>query len=357
MDTATETPAQTGQEDTEDQGGPHVAGETGPGTTPTGGAPGSGPPPAGDTVLGKAAPPATGAAGAKPAKLYDFRQPGTLDRAQLRTLRLLFDPYTHRVGGALTSSLRSPVRVKLGELEQHTWDDYSSKLPESTVLVSVSMVPLTGRVVLHLPLALALCTVELRLGGTPSSRFPERQLTEIESKLVADVADGILDELPPMFAPVAALRIAHPQQVVGVQFLQAVRPGEMCLLVNLELETADGLTFPFSLCFPLTMVHPIADSLTSHDSDDSGSGAGDEELLVHRVLNLPVNLSVTFPPTTLTPAEFLDLAIGDVIRLPYEQGSPLSLMAGGFPYLDVLPTVHGKRLACVITDEDEEYEA
>ncbi len=284
---------------------------------------------------------------------YDFRLPEALDRAQVRGLRALLEVLAHRGGGVLTTRLRAPVTLELGELEQCSWAEYSGTLPEPTCLFATTLPPLSGRLVLHLPVELALVAVDLRMGGTGKGEHPERALTEVEQRLVATVADDLFDELPAVLAPLATLQVGSAVQVASVQFLPPVRPTDMYLLAPLTLELGEDTTFRFDLCFPFTILHPLADALSAQAAEDDERAPEVSEVVARRLLDSPVDVRVRFPSTTLTPADVLHLAEGDVIGLPYVQGAPLSLVVGEQHHLDVLPTTSGKRLACVVIDPEE----
>ncbi len=300
-----------------------------------------------------------GGAPDKPARtnirVHDFRMPKMLDRNRLRGLQVLFETLAHRASGLLTNRLRTPVTLTPGEFEQHPWGEYSGRLPEPTCLFAATLAPLQGRVVLHVPLPLAMTVVELRMGGKGNGRYQvDRALTEIEQRLVADAADVLFSELPSILAPVMALQIGTPMQVNSAQFLPPVRPEDMALLVPLVLELHEDASFAFELCFPYSIVQPLVDMLDIQNQDDEMTGAiGDADAVYRRLLETSVDIRVLFPSTTLTPADFLHLAVGDVVGLPYDQGESLSLVVGEQHHLDVLPTTSGKRLACVVVDHGE----
>jgi flagellar motor switch protein FliM len=300
-----------------------------------------------------------GGAPEKPARtnvrVHDFRLPKTLDRNRLRGLQVLFETLAHRTSGLLTNRLRTPVTLTLGEFEQHSWGDYANTLPEPTCLFAATLAPLQGRVVLHVPLPLAMTVVELRMGGKGNGRYQtDRALTEIEQRLVADAVGSLFSELPPVLAPVMALQIGTPMQVNSAQFLPPVRSTDMALFVPLILELHEDDRFTFELCFPYSIVQPLVDMLDIQNADEEMTGAiGDAAVVYRRLLETQVDIRILFPSTTLTPADFLHLAVGDVVGLPYEQGESLSLLVGDQHHLEVLPTTSGKRLACVVVDHGE----
>jgi flagellar motor switch protein FliM len=294
-----------------------------------------------------------GIASGHPPRVYDFRLPETMGRSDLRGLRPLFEVFTHRVGGVMTTRLRTPATVNLVEFDQQSWDDYATSLPALTCLVSATLLPLNGRMVLHCPLALAMAMVDLRLGGTGKGPFPDRALSDIEQHLIGGIVEGIISELPAVFAPLIAFRASGFTQVSSVQFLPAVRPTDICLIVHLSIDLGEELVFPFGLCFPLTALRPIVEALDKQDLEEPTLETGDAAAVALKISETPVDITIQFPTTKLTPAEFLHLAVGDIVRLPYEQGVSLSLVAGGQHFLNVMPTNRGKRLACIVTETEE----
>ncbi|MCL4314001.1 MAG: flagellar motor switch protein FliM [Actinobacteria bacterium] len=290
----------------------------------------------------------------KHVRLYDFRQPDTLDRSQIKALHLFFDVLAHRIASTLMGSLGVAVHVLLDDLQQISWEEYGKSLPEPACLVSTGLLPLPGKAILHLPISLAMTIVDLRLGGNGTGEFPDRALTEIESRVVQLVAEDIFAEFPPVFAPLMPLRPASALLVSSIEFLQTMRPTEMCLLVNMNCRLGEGDQVSFSFCLPHTTIRPLVEAAVKAESP---SGEVDKEssapLVAERLEEVPVEVSVCFPPVTLTSAEVLGLVPGDIIWLHYDQEKPLSMIVGGHEYLKVFPSSVGKRLACVIADEKE----
>ena len=285
---------------------------------------------------------------------YDFQRQETLERSRLRRLDPILEVLAHRMGGSLTSRIRTPVRVEPAGVEQVRWEEYAEALPEPTFLTSATVTPLGGRVVLHLPIALCLSVVEVRLGGTGTTQIPDRSLTEIEQALVADVADAALAELPSAFAPVLPLSLGATTSVSSSVFLQVAKPTEYCAVVTLRVTVGDVAPVDATLCVPFTVLLPVVDALERLDSVDEPSR--NEQVVAQlreRLLQCHVDVAVSFPPVSLGSDELLALAPGDVIPLRREQGSPLQFTVAGAPLCEVVPMARGKRLACVIVDADQ----
>lgn len=283
---------------------------------------------------------------------YDFQRQETLERSRLRRLDPILEVLTHRIGGSLTSRTRTPVRVEPGPVDQIRWEEYAELLPEPTFLTSTTVTPLGGRVVLHLPISLCLSVVEVRLGGTGGSDMAARSLTDIEQRLVGEIADATVAEIPSAFAPVIPLGLGPTTSVSSAVFLQVAKPGEYCAVVTLRVALGEAPAADASLCIPFTVLLPIVDALERLDmSDQPELDTGIVTQLRDRLGDCAVDAAVSFPPVTLASDELLALAPGDVIPLHHEQGLPLVFTIAGEPICHVVPTARGKHLACVVVDD------
>lgn len=288
-------------------------------------------------------------------RAYDFQRQEALERGRLRRLSPILEVMAHRIAGSLTSTLRIPVRVEIGDLEQERWEQYTNALPEPTMLTSATVTPYGGRIILHFPLPFSMTLVEIRLGGSGSREQPDRSMTEIEQRLVGEVAEAALLEIPPAFAPVVTLGLGAITCVTSSLFLQASKPTEICLLTELRIDIGDLGTFRASLCIPLTVLLPILDALERIDKVDIGiepdSVGSDVRLKLQEV---PVEVSMCFPDVVLSPEELLSLTPGDVVGLHREPGLPLLLRVGELTVGHAVATSKGKRLAGLVVENTEE---
>ncbi len=288
-------------------------------------------------------------------KRYDFYHREAMDRTRLRRFIPILETLTHRISASLTSSLGSPAHVAVKTQEQYRWDEYSASLPEATFLASVVLIPLGGRVLMHVPIDVAMLLVDFRLGGGGWGQFPVRPLTEIEQHIVGQLAGELFAEFVPSLSPVLNVHLGAVTQVSNVIFLQIAKPNEVCLIVECSLEIGEGLTGSFTLCLPLNVMLPILDAL---DRLEAAQVLGPEsdirqelEVLLYEI---PIDTSVRFPSVPIDSDELLRIKVGDVIPLHQEPGRHLEMEAAGIPLCFVLPTSKGKRQACVVVDMEGE---
>jgi flagellar motor switch protein FliM len=283
---------------------------------------------------------------------YDFQRRDALERARLRLLQPIFEVLTHRIAGSLTSMLRTPIKVEIGDLEQYRWEEYVNSLPDPTFLTGSTVVPTGGRIILHLPLPLAMTLIEIRLGGTGTAVIPERSLTEIEQRLVAEVAHDVLAELPPAFSSAMNISLGAISSVSGGMFLPGSTPSEMCLLVGLKVELNESVTQDASLCMPLVVLLPILDAIERLEKVEVAEEAGAAPTrLRERLHATDVEVRVHWPEVLLSPDELLSLAPGDVVPLHRARDLPIVLSVGGAHYCDVVPTSRGKSIACMVIEK------
>ncbi|MDA8034661.1 MAG: FliM/FliN family flagellar motor C-terminal domain-containing protein, partial [Actinomycetota bacterium] len=107
---------------------------------------------------------------------------------------------------------------------------------------------------------------------------------------------------------------------------------------------------------PVSVVRSLIDQVERHQSGGA-LGAGTDHLETrHRLLSVPVEVKLAYPPIGLTPAELLGLRVGDVIHLAQcDPGTPqtLPLSLGEVPFGTGLLVEHGNRLACTIVTKKE----
>lgn len=290
-------------------------------------------------------------------RAYDFEQHETLDRGRLRRLTPILEVASNRIAGALTSTLRTTMRVEVGEFDQQRWEDYANALPQPTFLASATIVPMGGRVAVHVPLALAMAVVEVRLGGEPSGAVPVRPLSDIEQRLVNEFAETALSEAVQSLGLVVPMSVGVITSTSSAVFSQASNSPEVFLLVGLKLEIAEAAPLDATLCIPLSVLLPLLDALDRLDSEGADVLDSGADEVLERLLEAPLDVTVSFPDIVLSPEELLSLSVGDVIPLHRPEGVPLHLATAGVRLCEVVPTAQGKRLACLVVDSNptEDY--
>jgi flagellar motor switch protein FliM len=284
-------------------------------------------------------------------RAHNFKRQETLERGRLRHLTPIIETVSHRIAGSLTRMLHAAVRVETGEIRQDSWERFAAELPDPTFLASSVLAPSGSRMVLHLPLPMAMALVEIRLGGSGTSPPLDRPLTDIELRLVDEVGRQVLAETVLAMEPTLPIHVSATTSVSSTQFLQMANAADTWLLIPLTVDLSEDTSFEAGLWIPSGLAAALLDAVERDQGSENT--APDEATLARvrgRVLSAKVEIAVRFPDITLSTEELLMLSPGDVVPLHREQGLPLYLTIDGARHCAVVLTPRGHRLACTVID-------
>lgn len=287
---------------------------------------------------------------------YDFRRPNKLSRDHMRLLQIAGETFARQFGTVLTTTLRTVSTVTLVSVEQLTYDEYIRAMDTPSFMAVISLSPLDGAGVLHLPLRTAMLTVDHLLGGTGKGEQPQRALSDIEQGLLRAVVERLLHELAYAFESLTPLEPQVVQIESNPRFAQVAASSDMMVVTSLDvrLGTTDSIV---TLCLPLDSLTPTLEAATAPIGPGARDSASLKQFVTglrHRLHDVAVDVSVRFAPVTMTPTEVLDLRVGDVVRLPHPVTHPLAVTASGAATAYAVPGTKGRRLACRIVPRPEE---
>ncbi|HEV7687382.1 MAG TPA: flagellar motor switch protein FliM [Acidimicrobiia bacterium] len=286
---------------------------------------------------------------------YDFRRPNKFTREHVRALQIAHETFARQFTTVLSTTLRTVSHVQARGIGQLTYDEYIRDVANPTYLAILSLPPLAGAAIFHLPLPVVLTAVDRLLGGPGTGPSVNRALTEIEQSLVRDLLGRVLRELAYAFESLTALEPTVIHQESNPQFAQIGSPSDMVIVFVYDLRIGSQAG-EATLCIPFSALQPVLDEVMGNSllagriEADAGSVRG---ALAGRMGSAPVTVSVSFPPVALALADIVDLRPGDVLPLDHRIDAPLEVSVGGVPRFAARPGRRGKRLACVITSVAE----
>jgi flagellar motor switch protein FliM len=286
---------------------------------------------------------------------YDFRRPNKFTREHVRALQIAHETFARQFTTVLSTTLRTVSHVQARGIGQLTYDEYIRDVANPTYLAILSLPPLAGAAIFHLPLPVVLTAVDRLLGGPGTGPSVNRALTEIEQSLVRDLLGRVLRELAYAFESLTALEPTVIHQESNPQFAQIGSPSDMVIVFAYDLRIGSQAG-EATLCIPFSALQPVLDEVMGNSllagriEADAGSV---RDALAGRMGSAPVTVSVSFPPVTLALADIVDLRPGDVLPLDHRIDAPLEVSVGGVPRFAARPGRRGKRLACVITSVAE----
>jgi flagellar motor switch protein FliM len=282
-------------------------------------------------------------------RTYDFRRPTKLSREHVRVLQIAQESFARQATTILTTLLRAGARVELIGIEQSSYDDYIVTLANPVFITTFSIEPLAGKGMLAYSLDIAMAMVDHMLGGSGRAEQPDRPMTAMESTITRHLLDRLLDEMAATFAPITEIQPVMLGFEYNPQLAQAASGSDTVMVARFSLavgarEGEATLVLPFS-SFAQSLNNAASPQLS--DSAVAKRKLAAEALAVR--LNLvPVDVSVRFAPLTVSSADLLSLAVGDVLLLRHAPDSPLEVTTNDVTFAYAIASNHRRRLAAAI---------
>ena len=287
----------------------------------------------------------------KSVKEYDFRRPDKFSKDHLRALQSILHTFARLLGPTMSSYLRGQVQAQLKTVEQVSYDEAVSQLPNPSLVCFVSCEPLPDRMVVQVDLPVAYAIVDRLLGGQGRPAQRVREITEIEQVLMGSAVSHMLDNFREAWSNVVAMEPKVEDVVFSATFLQSSVPGIVAAGASFDL-TAMGSTGSMSLIIPYTVLEPIMTRINSHlwqtgARRDVLNDAGVSDDHLRKVL---VPLVAVLGDADVYFQELLRLRPGDLLRLTNVPGRELRIRVGDSDKFAVVPGQVGAHMAVQITD-------
>jgi len=282
-------------------------------------------------------------------RTYDFRRPTKLSREHVRVLQIAQEAFARQATTILTTLLRAGARMELVGIEQFSYDDYLATLPTQVFITTFTIEPLAGKGMLAYPLEIAMATVDHMLGGSGRAQQPNRPMTAMESTITNHLLTRLLDEFARSFATITELQPALNGFEYNPQLAQAAAGSDTVMVATFDMAvgTREGeatLVLPFS-SFAQALNNAASPQLSETALAKRKRAA---EALAERLNLVPVDVSVRFAPLSVSSADLLSLAVGDVLLLRHAPDSPLEVTTNDVTFAYAIASNHRRRLAAAI---------
>jgi flagellar motor switch protein FliM len=282
-------------------------------------------------------------------RTYDFRRPTKLSREHVRVLQIAQEAFARQATTILTTFLRAGARLELVGIEQFSYDDYLVTLPNPVFISTFTLEPLAGKGLLAYPLDIAMATVDHMLGGSGRAEQPSRPMTAMESAITNHLLGRLLDEFAASFASITEIQPALNGFEYNPQLAQAAAGSDTVMVAtySMAVGTREGeatLVLPFS-SFAQALNNAASPQLSETALAKRKRAA---EALTARLNLVPVDVSVRFAPLTVSSADLLSLAVGDVLLLRHPPDAPLEVTTNDVTFAYAIASNHRRRLAAAI---------
>ncbi|NLK20769.1 MAG: flagellar motor switch protein FliM [Epulopiscium sp.] len=294
----------------------------------------------------------------KHVKNYDFARPSKFAKEQLRTLEIIFDNYSRIISTYLSGYLRAGTQIDVINAEAVTYYEFSNSLSNPVILSIVDFSPLKGSVILELSPSIGYSIIDRILGGKGSMIDKIREFTEIERILLERIISQLINLLREPWENVVDLRPRLDKIETNSQFAQVISPNEMIALVtlNIKIGEVEGM---MNICIPHLVIEPIMDKLNTKywftiiEQEDQTIY---RKHLEKRLQIAKIPIKTILGKTHITVGEFVNLQVGDVIKLDSYTNSDLDIMVGNLLKFHAKPGVFKNRNAIQITSIERKEE-
>ena len=290
---------------------------------------------------------------------YDFRRPIKLSKEYINTLYMIFENFSKMAGNIVSTLLHSNVDIKMGAVEQISFDEFVRSIPNPALLGIFNSAPLAGTQILEINQQFCIQVIELMCGGAESNyvrlQKKKESFTDIELGILEELIASILKAYQNAWNEILEIQAQLDNIETNPQLVQTMSPNEPIILISFVLELFNNKSF-MNICIPYISFENIIDKLSIKNWFDFDKGKDDfyKEVLSDKIKTTSVNLEVSLGQSIITVDDFLQLECGDIIQLDTNINNPLRMFVEGKPHFLVKPGEVENRLAVEVLQYLEE---
>jgi len=284
-----------------------------------------------------------------PAARFDFRRPDRIPKSQVRAIHLLHDTFVRNLVSSLSAYLRSYLTVNLVSVEQLSYAEFLDGLPSPTCMVSLGLNPYDGNGVLEINPSLIFPILEMLLGGSGrSSGSIQRDVTEIEQKLLDGLFRLILHDLREAWKPVTAVEFTIEASETEPQLLHILAPNEAVVAVGIEVRIGESVGM-MNIAMPSIVIKMMRQKFDQQWSVRKTRASTVEQARVLRMVrDARMTLEAKLEGPTLSVRDLLALSEGHLLTFDYPVERSVELLVNGTRKYTVQVVSTGKKRGCLI---------
>lgn len=263
---------------------------------------------------------------------YDFKRPERVSKDQMRALETLYESFSRSFGALLSGFLRTIMEVKVANIEQMTFSEFTHSLPNPTCFSLIDCDPLEGQICLEISPLIIYPVIDRLLGGSNADLFiPQRPLTAIEMRLVSKILDRAMTAMRESWANVMEMNFKLGDTESNPALVQIVPPNEVVVVVGFELKMG-GRAGTMALCIPYNVIEPVIEKLSNQTWAAYKRSTRDKQLrtrLAGHLDSARLKVSTILADTTIKVGDLRNIEVGDIILTEKPASAPLSLEIEG----------------------------
>lgn len=294
----------------------------------------------------------------KQVRNYDFGRPTKFSKEHLRTLEIIFEHYGRLVSTNLPVYLRKNVQITVASSETVTFNEFSNALSNPVVLGIVNFEPLNGNIIVDLATNLAYAMIDRMLGGGGQPIDKPRDFSEIEMTIIQRILVMMVNLLREPWKNVLDISPVLQRVETNPQFAQIIAPNEMISIITLNMKIGDIEGF-VNVCLPFITLESVMDKLNTKywfSTMQENRDENYEDYIESMIRRVDIPIRAILGTSQITVSEFMDLQIGDCIRLNTKVDNEMDVYVGNIRKFTALPGVdedsYAVRVTSVIREEE-----
>ena len=294
----------------------------------------------------------------KQVKDYDFKRPAKFSKEHLRTLEIIFEHYGRLLSTNLPVYLRKNVQVSVNSSETVTFSEFTNALANPVILSIINFNPLVGNIIMELSPNIGFAAIDRMLGGQGEPLDKAREFSEIEMTILEKLMVICMSHLREPWKNVVDIEPILERIETNPQFAQIISPSDMIAIVTLNIKIGDveGL---MNICLPYFTLENIMDKLNTKYWFSTMQDVNDEEYQEHieaLIKRVDVPLKAILGRSSVSVIDFVNLQLGDIIRLDTDVDGDLSVYVGNIRKFTAVPgnskDKYAVQVTSVIREED-----
>lgn len=172
---------------------------------------------------------------------FDFEKPDRIPKSQLRAIRFLHENFVRSLASSFSAYLRAFSSGNLVSVEQIPYSTFLDGLPANTCKVPLTLMPYGDTAVLEINPSLIFPVLELLLGGKNLGNGINRELTEMERYLLANLFRIVTRDLEQAWKGVDHVEFRLDSLDSKLRSSRTLGPGEAVVAIGMEFRVDEAI--------------------------------------------------------------------------------------------------------------------
>ncbi len=252
---------------------------------------------------------------------------------RLPMLEIVFDRMVRLLTNSLRTFTSDNVEVSLDNISTMRFGDYLNSIPLPAMISVFKAVEWDNNALLTVDSNLIYSIVDVLLGGrgAPAVRVEGRPYTSIETNIMKQLIQIILEDAEIAFEPLSAVKFDLERLETNPRFATIARQADAAILIKLSIDMEDR-GGRIEVLLPYATLEPIRELLLQGFMGEKfGRDNIWESHLANEIYNTSIPLEVVLDELMLPLERVMSLKVGDTVILNSGPDDPVLLRCGGIP--------------------------